>query len=112
MNFREIVLRRCDGYCEKCGIPLSADFALHHRKLKSRGGKNDVTNLVALHHNCHNMGTESVHMKPEEATRRGLMVSSWDDPASVPVTLDDGSSVLLTEDGQYVRVDGRTDNGW
>jgi len=51
-------------------------------------------------------------MKPEEATRRGLMVSSWDNPASVPVTLDDGSSVRLTEDGEYVRNDGGTDHGW
>jgi hypothetical protein len=40
------------------------------------------------------------------------MVSSWDDPAQVPVILDDGTSVRLTEDGEYVRIDGRTDNGW
>ena len=81
-------------------------FALHHRQLKSRGGKDTIQNLVALHHHCHNMGRDSVHNRPTEATRRGLMVNSWDDPLDIPVTLEDGSHVLLTAEGGYKTIEG------
>ena len=113
VNLRETIYTRCSGYCERCGLPLQLDFALHHRKLKSRGGKNTIQNLVALHHHCHNLGTGSVHLDPDEATRRGLMVPSWDDPALVPITLEDGTKVLLTEDGYYNNIDedGEPDGG-
>ena len=100
---------RCAGLCEKCSIPLAESWALHHRKLKSRGGLNEVTNLLALHHNCHNLGTDSVHLKPEEATRQGFIVASWDDPRLIPVTLGDGSKALLTDDGYEIVEDK---NGW
>lgn len=100
-KLREQALARCGGYCERCGIPLGEDFALHHRKLKSRGGKDHISNLICLHHHCHNMGNGSVHLAPEEATRRGLIVSSWDDPEEIAVELCDGSRVTLTADGQY-----------
>jgi len=106
-NLREAVYRRSGGYCERCGIPLNPDdWALHHRKLKSRGGKDEIVNLLALHHQCHNAGTSSVHLKPLEATRRGLMVSSWSNPADIPVTLEDGSEVFLTAEGEYQLKDG------
>jgi hypothetical protein len=49
-HLRELVLARCKAYCEKCGLGLTEDFALHHRKLRSRGGKDTVDNLIALHH--------------------------------------------------------------
>ena len=101
-ELREIVLSRCRGYCEKCGRPLRAEgFALHHRKLKSRGGKDQISNLVALHHECHNLGTKSVHLNPAEAERVGLMVGSWQEPSECPLTLPDGSIVILTEEGTY-----------
>ena len=47
------------------------------------------------------MGNGSVHLAPEEATRRGLIVSSWHDPAEIAVELWNGSRVMLTADGQY-----------
>jgi len=101
-DLREIVWLRCGGYCERCGIPLHEnDFALHHRKLKSRGGKDELSNLVALHHYCHNLGTDSVHLNPEDATREGFMVASWSNPEETPVTLGDGRMVLLTTSGHY-----------
>jgi 5-methylcytosine-specific restriction endonuclease McrA len=108
---RETVWQRCGGYCEMCGVPVRRDqFALHHRKLKSRGGKNEVTNLVALHHYCHNLGTDSVHLNPEVATRAGFLVASWCDPADIPVILGDGGEAFLLPDGTY-RMTGEG-NGW
>ena len=110
-KLRELVFNRSKGYCERCAIPIHLDnFALHHRKLKSRGGKDTADNLVALHHHCHNLGTDSVHLNPGEATRRGLMVASWDDPANIPVTLDDESQVILSPNGTYLTVG--TEDGW
>lgn len=104
-QLRELVWDRCAGYCEKCGVPLSREmFALHHRKLKSRGGKDTIENLVALHHYCHVMGTNSVHMNPTQGTLDGFMVASWDDPLAVPVTIGDGSRVHLLTDGTYLKL--------
>lgn len=98
---RGLVYARSVGYCEKCGKQLGESWALHHRKLKSRGGKDEITNLLALHHECHNLATDSVHNNPAEATEKGHMVSSWANPAECPVTLADGTSVILTELGTY-----------
>jgi hypothetical protein len=85
---------------------------MHHRKLKSRGGKNEITNVVALHHHCHNLGTHSVHLRPEEATRQGFIVNSWDDSAAIAITLFNGSQVLLTNEGTYDVVSEGDGNGW
>lgn len=98
---RGLVYSRSVGYCERCGKQLGESWALHHRKLKSRGGEDDVTNLLALHHECHNLATDSVHNNPARATETGHMVSSWEDPAECPVMLADGSSVILTPLGTY-----------
>lgn len=98
---RALVWARSRGYCEKCGSQLPDSWALHHRKLRSRGGKDEVQNFLALHHECHNLGTDSVHLNPSYATDKGYMVSSWEDPAECPVTLPDGSIVTLTPEGNY-----------
>jgi len=74
-------------------------MALHHRKLKSRGGKDSVANLIYVHHSCHNLATNSIHLKPKIATEKGYMVSSWQDPAQAPMITPDGSTVLLNENG-------------
>ena len=108
---RELVFSRSKGYCELCGTQLPEGWAIHHRKLRSRGGKDEVENLVALHHTCHNTGTDSVHLNPKKATLKGFMVSSWDDPAKCPITLSDGSSVILTSEGTYNYLEGEQ-NGW
>lgn len=85
---------------------------MHHRKLKSRGGKDEITNVVALHHHCHNLGTESVHLNPDEATRLGFMVPTGYEPATVPLLLADTHYVLLTDNGRYEIVDERDGYGW
>ena len=101
MDVRRIVWERCGGYCEKCGLVLPPNFALHHRKLKSRGGKDSPDNLVALHHECHNLGTDSVHLNIETNTILGFIVHSWDEPSGVSLTLPGGAIVTLTPEGTY-----------
>lgn len=110
-EMREMVKGRCLGYCEKCGKPLGESWALHHRKLRSRGGQDTYSNFVALHHECHNTGTDSVHCNPKKSEQTGLMVGSWQDPSDVPLTLPSGDIVLLTDDGSYRYLE-RKENGW
>lgn len=98
--------------CERCGIQLGESWALHHRKLRSRGGKDEITNLVALHHHCHNLGTDSVHLNPEAATRDGFMVASWDEPDQVPLVLADRYLAYLLPDGRYGIIEERDGHGW
>ena len=98
---RESLLKRCSGYCEKCGRPLGDDWAAHHRKLKKHGGPDTLPNLVALHHNCHNLGTTSIHLNPKNSYDTGFLVKSWNDPNNTPITLHGNKTVLLTLDGRY-----------
>ena len=97
----EIVLNRAGNYCEACGAPCS-DFALHHRRLKSQGGKDEPLNLIAVHHKCHNLGTHSIHMRPAKAIERGQICPSWANPSEFPLTLPDESKVLLDNEGNYI----------
>jgi len=111
LELREVVKSRSSGYCEKCGKPLGESWALHHRKLRSRGGEDSLTNFVALHHECHNLGNGSVHSNPKLAEQLGLMVPSWQDPKDAPLTLPSGDIVLLNDDGSYRYLE-RKENGW
>jgi hypothetical protein len=95
----EIVAQRAGNYCEACGGLAQESMALHHRKLKSRGGKDTPSNLIKVHHSCHNLGTHSIHSNPAWATDKGFMVSSWQDPDKTPMVLPDGRIVLLHNDG-------------
>jgi len=91
---------RSEGYCEKCGCYIDQhQFAAHHRMLRSQGGKDDITNLVALCHQCHNLGTKSVHLNPEESYKMGWMVHNWHNPADVLICTDAGLIVSLNADG-------------
>lgn len=99
------VLVRAAGRCERCGSPAQSP-ALHHRKLRSRGGKDELSNVVALHHACHNLTTGSVHLSPKKATTEGWLVSSWDDPATTPVLYWTGELVLLNLDGTSTTLEG------
>lgn len=107
---RALAYSRSRGYCELCGGQLPASWALHHRKLRSRGGKDEIANFVALHHECHNLGTKSVHLNPAKATETGHIVPSWEDPAECPVMLPSGECVILTNEGTYRKE--REANGW
>ena len=95
----QAVLKRAEGHCEVCGFSLAGDYALHHRKLKSRGGKDSIANVICIHHDCHNLASYSIHLNPAKAERKGWMVASWQDPEEAPMVRPDGSSVLLKDDG-------------
>lgn len=109
-SIRRLAYARCKGYCELCGRQLATSFALHHRKLKSRGGKDEISNFVALHHECHNLGTHAVHLNVTKATESGHIVPSWANPSECPVILANGDSVILTDEGTYQYE--RKANGW
>lgn len=94
---RPHLTRRSDACCECCGAPITAGFEIHHRRLRSRGGDHTLTNLLALCSRCH----QWVHHQPREATRLGLMVASWNDPAETPLILPNGQQVFLQPDGTY-----------
>ena len=100
----EKVLERAQGYCEVCGLP-GDNFALHHRKLRSQGGKDEVANLIAVHHKCHNMGTHSIHLKPMVAKVKGWIVPSWANPIEYPLHLHNKEIVRLDNEGNYHRIE-------
>lgn len=108
---RELALARSAGYCELCGLPVTDTFALHHRLLRSRGGKDEIQNLIVLHHACHNTGTNSVHSRVKDATESGHIVPTRQDPATYPLILADGTTVTLTPEGTYDYI-GKANNGW
>lgn len=108
---RSVLYDRQEGFCWWCGAGLGLRFAAHHRQLRSQGGPDDYTNMVALHHGCHNLNTESVHLNPLRAIDRGFLVPSWDDPAKIPLTLPGGGRVLLKPSGAIEHTQGETD-GW
>ena len=95
-----IVEKRAGDYCEVCGGAALPSMALHHRKLKSRGGKDTPSNLIRIHHGCHNLRTDSIHQNPEKASQKGWMVGSWQRPHEVPFVRPDGSIVLLQDNGE------------
>ena len=104
-NIVDIVLERASGYCECCGFPCG-EPALHHRKLKSQGGKDEPCNLIAVHHKCHNLGTDSIHLNPAKSVKMGWIVPSWADPSEFPLHMADGSVVRLDNEGNYIEIEG------
>lgn len=103
---RAALWRRCGGYCEHCGLKLNPRWwEANHRKLAGQGGPDAIWNLTALHPlSCHREGPDSVHRAPAAAYARGLLVSAWQDPVAVPLTLHDGRRVLLLPGGGYGQV--------
>jgi 5-methylcytosine-specific restriction endonuclease McrA len=77
----EAVIARAAGACEACRFVLREKGHLHHRKLRSQGGKHTVENLVLVHTACH----DAIHLRNELSYQLGLLVRSWLDPADVPV---------------------------
>jgi hypothetical protein len=101
-QLRLLIFKRCGGYCERCGTPIDErDMAAHHRRLRSQGGKDEVENLLAVHHACHNGHTRSIHLNPAESYANGWMVRSHAEPSAVPVLLPGRHWALLTPDATY-----------
>lgn len=63
----------------------NGQYSTHHRQLRSRGGSHSPANLVLLLGSGTTGEHGWVHKHPVIATVLGYMVSSWVDPASVPI---------------------------
>jgi hypothetical protein len=87
---RKAVLERAAGRCEGCGAQVGTE--LHHRVYRSRGGRHEAENLVALcgwgnHTGCHGQAHN-------DGTRLGWAVNSWHDPETIPFHAWDGWCLL------------------
>lgn len=90
------LLTRSAQWCEACGSrPVDEMSSVHHRKLRSQGGKHKITNLLILCRACHNWA----HANPAKARERGIIVHCMDDPALVPVEHAKHGLVRLEPDG-------------
>lgn len=49
---KKFIKSKSNGVCSHCGKPLSDDFTVEHVIPLSKGGSNDMTNIVALCSNC------------------------------------------------------------
>lgn len=83
-DVRIALWERSRGRCEGCGRHLGNDGAVHHRRLRSRGGDHSLGNLMLLHTPCHTWA----HANVATATGLGWIVSTWGpEPGDVPVIL-------------------------
>lgn len=111
-SIRAAVIKR-DRFCVKCGSAVDKDCAVHHRKLRSQAGKDVLSNLIALCHACHNLGSDSVHLNPRTAAENGWIVKSFEDPALVPVRYQQDRWVYLDDEGTVRDVeDGMVEVKW
>ena len=98
---REALKERAGDCCEICNAPANN---AHHRKNRSQGGQDVLSNLLLL---C-GSGTTGCHgwvtNHPRTSMERGWSVPSWRDPAETPVTVYCTRLVLLSDDGSVVGV--------
>jgi len=101
-ELRALVYARAGGRCERCGEPIHVTrFEAHHRRLRSQGGLDEPTNVVALDAVCHHV---EVHGQPARAVEEGMIVPSWASPRTTPIrVVRDGVTWVryLTMDGTY-----------
>lgn len=100
---RLAVEARSGGLCEGCGL-VRAD-EIHHRKFRSRGGSNDVENLLHLcgsgnHSGCHG-AAHGAPPTPERCSALGWAVAKWEDPLDVPLVYR-GRVLHLTASGHTI----------
>ena len=90
---------RSGGHCEICHTAVATNW--HHRKNRSQGGDNSLSNAMHLcgsgSTGCHGRVTEN----PAEAYEFGWSVRSGFVPAEVPVWLG-WRWMLLADDGTAV----------
>lgn len=82
-GIRRQLREREDRWCARCGLSYANNA--HHRKNRSQGGLDILSNLLLLCGSgttgCHGHITEN----PKEAYENGWSVHSYDDPAAIPV---------------------------
>lgn len=96
---RHQLVCRYGGRCEHCGRPLGDRWEAHHRRLEGQGGPAELANLVALRQVCH----IAAHAAPWTAIELGIIVPSWADWKTVPLTRQSGQIVMLDEFGGWER---------
>ena len=96
-GLRAAVSIRSDGRCERCKGVLDWGWECHHRKLRSQGGRDELSNLLALHSSCH----RDAHDQPKQSYRVGLLVRSHVDPRTASLLLFGTRWVLLDPSGAY-----------
>jgi hypothetical protein len=100
---REMVWTRANSCCERCGQGLTrqSEHSLHHRLLKSRGGRDHVTNLVLLCGTgttlCHGL----VHREVTLSEADGWILPSGTQPAVQSIVHWSGELRWLLPDGTY-----------
>ena len=80
---REQVAERCGGRCEARvdGVCTGWLEHVHHRRLRSQGGTDDLSNLIGCCNSCHRWA----HANPREASRLGLIDFTLAEPLSSAV---------------------------
>ena len=99
-SLRDKVIAREDHCCIRCG-QWAEGGSLHHRVMRSQGGRNTIENLVLVCGSgitgCHGWA----HHNRTDALAERLLVRSFDDPATTPVRVYGHGWVLLTAAGTY-----------
>lgn len=98
---RELLQKRSGGICEICMVAYATNW--HHRKNRSQGGGNELSNAMHLCGSgttgCHGRVTEN----PAEAYHYGWSVRSGHNPVDVPVWMGWQWVLLLDDGGLEVR---------
>lgn len=95
-----IVDERSGRRCERCGRTVLVGGSHHHRKLRSRGGPDDPSNLVFLCGSGTTLCHGWVHANPAAATEAGWMVGTKWEPERVAIDSARYGLVFLGVDGQ------------
>lgn len=97
-DLRPHIWTRSGGFCEQCERAVHYNtFHAHHRKFRSRGGKDLIENLVVLCDSCHRWA----HREGTMATKLGFAVPSRNNEGSTPILLWGRRWVFLQPDGSY-----------
>lgn len=101
---REALRVRCGGLCECCGDPLPRNWVAHHRRRRSQGGDDSVSNLVALiplHH-------DRIHSRVAKSQEGGFLLVAGQSAARARLALHWERWVRLARDGSYILLGGDT----
>jgi hypothetical protein len=89
---RRKVIDRDEDRCWVCGMRGSE---IQHRKRRREGG-HGMANLIRVCRTCHH---DKIHRNPRWAMENGYTVSSYMNPAEMPIKRWDGAVILLDDEG-------------
>lgn len=67
---RDEVRARSNDRCEICGYSA---MHMHHRKMRSQGGRHAADNLLHVCRECHDL----IHRNPTYSYEKGWLIPSW-----------------------------------